>query len=168
MWFSRSTHNAFVFGDFNVHHNDWLNRPCELLLRWLTFRPRSLTVTPKVLLFWIFFFLQTLVFVLQWVSLHWEILIILLVQFPLTFHQTHNGISRFIAWVMTILVLIGTVFVIIWEMFHGKISLNSVVLLLLVTLASGFRLELIYISLIVSIRSSFTHLLGFQLLVLLP
>ena len=34
--------------------------------------------------------------------------------------------------------------------------------------ASGFRLELMYISLIVSIRSSLTHLHGFQLLVLLP
>ena len=33
---------------------------------------------------------------------------------------------------MTILVLIGTVFVIIWEMFHGMISLNLVLLLLLV------------------------------------
>ena len=33
---------------------------------------------------------------------------------------------------------------------------------------SGFRLELMYISLIESIRSSFTHLHGIQLLVLLP
>ena len=37
-------------------------------------------------------FLLTLVFVLQQLSLHWEILIILLSQFPLTFHQIHNGI----------------------------------------------------------------------------
>ena len=33
---------------------------------------------------------------------------------------------------------------------------------------SGFRLELMYISLIESIRSSLTHLHGFQLFVLLP
>ena len=33
---------------------------------------------------------------------------------------------------------------------------------------SGFRLELMYISLIENIRSSLTHLHGFQLLVLLP
>ena len=39
-------------------------------------------------------------------------------------------------------------------MFHGRISLNSVLLLLLVNFVSGFRLELMYISLIVSIRSS--------------
>ena len=44
--------------------------------------------------------------------------------------------------------------------FHGKISL-ILVLLLLVNFVSGFRLELMYITLIVSIRSSLTHLHGF-------
>ena len=39
-----------------------------------------------------------------------------LLQFPLTFHQTKNGMLRFIAYFMTILVLIRMVFVIIWEM----------------------------------------------------
>ena len=38
----------------------------------------------------------------------------------------------FIVWLMTILVLIGMVFVIIWEMFHRRIPLNSWLLLLLV------------------------------------
>ena len=42
-----------------------------------------------------------LVFVLQWLSLHWEILIMLLSQFPLTFQYTQNRIPRFIAWLMT-------------------------------------------------------------------
>ena len=56
---------------------------------------------------------------------------------------------------------------IIREMFHGSITLNSV-LLLLMTFVSGFRLELMYISHIISIKSNFTHLHGFQLLVLLP
>ena len=65
---------------------------------------------------------------------------------------------------MTILVLIWTVLVIIWEMFHGRISLNSVLLLLLRNFVSGCRLELMYISLIVSIRSDLTDLHGFQLL----
>ena len=37
-----------------------------------------------------------------------------------------------------------------------------------VNFVSGFRLELMYISLIVSIRSNLTHLHGFQQLVLLP
>ena len=42
------------------------------------------------------------------------------------------------------------------------------VLLLLVSLVSGFRLELMYISLIIRIRSSLIHFHGFQLLVLQP
>ena len=83
----------FVFGDFNVHHKDWLiysvgtDRPCELcynfstLLRWLTFLLGSLAVTLAVLLFWIYFFLLTLLFVLQGLYLQWEILILLLSQF---------------------------------------------------------------------------------------
>ena len=52
------------------------------------------------------------------------------------------------------------------EMFHGRISLNSVPLLLLVNFVSGFRLKLMYIFLIVSIRSNLSHLHGFQELVL--
>ena len=48
---------------------------------------------------------------------------------------------HFIAELMTILVLIGMVFVIIWEIFHGRISLNSK-LLLLVSFASGLRLTI--------------------------
>ena len=55
-----------------------------------------------------------------------------------------------------LLVLIGSIFVIIWEMFHERISLNLVLLLLLVNLVTGFRLELMYISLMVSIRSNLT------------
>ena len=78
-----------------------------------------------------------LVFVLQWLSLHREILIMLLSQFPSTFHQIPNGMLRFIAKLMTILVLIGTIFMILWEMFHGRISLNSVLLLLIVNFVSG-------------------------------
>ena len=38
-----------------------------------------------------------LVFVLQWFSLHWEILI-KLSQFPLTFQQTHNRTFHSIAY----------------------------------------------------------------------
>ena len=65
-------------------------------------------------------------------------------------------------------VLIETVLVIIWEMFHRMISLNSMLLLLLVNFASEFRLELMYISLIERIRLSLTHLHAFQQLLLLP
>ena len=113
-------------------------------------------------------FLLMQVFVLQWLSLYWEILIILLSQFPLTFHHIHNRMPYFIALLMTILLLIGTVFMIIREMFHGRISLNSMLLLLPLNFVSGFSLEMMYISLIGSIRSNLTHLHGFQLLGLLP
>ena len=58
--------------------------------------------------------------------------------------------------------------VIIWEMFHGRISLSLMLLLLLVNFVSRFRLEMMHISLIEKIRSSLTHLRGFQLLALLP
>ena len=99
--------NVFVFGDFNVHHQDWLTYSGETLdlvnsaviflslttlLRWL-----SQTVILTVLLFWIYLFLLMLVFVLQRLSLHSEILIMLLSQFPLTYHHIHNGMSRFSA-----------------------------------------------------------------------
>ena len=121
------------------------------LLRRLTFLLASQTLILTVLLCWISFFLLMLVFVLQWLSLKWEILFVLLSQFPLTFHHIHNGMPRFIALLMNILVLIRMVFVIIWEIFHGWISLNSVLLLLLVNFVSGFRLErIIYPSLKVS------------------
>ena len=114
------------------------------------------------------FFLLTLVFVLQRLSLHWEIVIRLLAQFPLTFDHIRNRMPCFIAELMTIFVLIGMVFVTISEIFQGGISLNSVLLLLLFNFVSGFRLELINLSLIQNIRSSFTHLHAFQLLLLLP
>ena len=50
-------------------------------------------------------------------------------------------------------------------MFHRRISLTSVLLQLLGSgwNIKGFRLELIHISLIEDIRSSLTHLHGFQL-----
>ena len=68
---------------------------------------------------------------------------------------------------MTIVVLTRMVFMIIWEGFHGMISLNSVLLLLLVKFMSGFRLELNCKPPIISIRSSLIILPCFQLLVLL-
>ena len=64
-------------------------------------------------------------------------------------------------------VLIRTVFVIIWEMFRGTISLNSVLPLLVLNFVRWSRWELMYISLIVSMRLSLIHSYGFQLVVLL-
>ena len=60
------------------------------LPRWPTFLLGLQTVIPIVLLLWIYFFLLTLEFALKWLSLHWEILIVLLS------HQIYNGMSCFI------------------------------------------------------------------------
>ena len=92
-------------------------------------------------------FLMALRYVLHWISM--RILIILLFELPLTFLQTQKGIPLFITKLMTILVLIGLVFVIMWEMFHGMTSLNSMLLRLLLNSMSRSRLELMNLSLIV-------------------
>ena len=78
-----SSATFFAFGDFRAHHKDWLTYlggtdwPGELchnfsvsndLTQMVNFLLGSLTVTLTVLLFWIFFFHLTLVFVLQWFS----------------------------------------------------------------------------------------------------
>ena len=62
------------------------------LLRWLTFLLGSQTVNLIILLFWIYLFLLTLVFVLQWlpsIGKFWSCCC-------LSFHQIHNGMPRFI------------------------------------------------------------------------
>ena len=61
------------------------------------------------------------------VSLHWETLI-MLSQFPLTFRQTQNSMPQqdapFYRIAYDYLRAEFMVFVIIWEMFHGRISLE--------------------------------------------
>ena len=91
--------NVFVCGDFNAHYKDWLtysgetDRPGELcynfsissdlthMVNFPTCIPDCGSHSPALL----DLFLLMLVFVLQWLSLHGEILIMLLSQFPLTF-----------------------------------------------------------------------------------
>ena len=93
-----------VLGDFNVHHTEWLTYyggtviflSQMTLLKWLTFLLGSLTVTLTVLLFWIYLFFLTIVFVLQWLSLRSEILIILLSQFSFSFLQTQKTETPFL------------------------------------------------------------------------
>ena len=74
----------------------------KTLPRWTNFLLKSLTVTLTVLLCWISFFLLTLLFVFQWLSLNWEILIMLLSQFPLFFLQTQREMPLFIEELMTV------------------------------------------------------------------
>ena len=69
----------------------------------------------------------------------------LLSQIRLTFYDLYSGMPCFIALLMTIFVLFGMGFINIGEISHGRISLSSVLLLLLVSFVSWFKLELIYI-----------------------
>ena len=77
--------NAFFFGDFDVHHKDWLTYSGGIdrlvnyviiflsqvtLLKCLTFLLGSQTVILTVVLFWIYLFLLALVFIVQSLSLH--------------------------------------------------------------------------------------------------
>ena len=93
--------NVYVFGELTsiirtglailVELIDLVNSVTVFLsqmtfLRWLTFLLGSHTVTLIVLLSLISFFFLTLVFVLQWFCLHWEVVIMLVSKFLLTFH----------------------------------------------------------------------------------
>ena len=128
--------NVFLFGDFDVHHKHWLtysgrtDKYAELcynfsisndLTQMVNFPTQIPECDSHSMLFWIHLFLLTLVFALQWLSLHWETLIMMLSQLPLTFHQIYYGTPHFIALLITILALIGTVSVIIQEVFNGRI-----------------------------------------------
>ena len=103
--------NVFVFGDFNVHHKDWLtyscgtDRPGELcynfyisndLTRMVNFPTRipDCDSHSSTLLESFLSSDASICFIMA--SLRWEILI-MLSQFPLTFCQTQNGMPCFIA-----------------------------------------------------------------------
>ena len=111
---------------FNIYHNDclpvlveqidlvnsviiFLSQTILLMVNFLTWIPDCNFHSPALLDISV---LLTLIFVLQWFSLDWEIPIMLLSQFPLTF-QTHKGVPHFITWLMTILMPLGTVFLMI-------------------------------------------------------
>ena len=91
--------DVFAFGVFNVHHKDWLTysdrtgKPDELcynfsISKYLTQMVKFPTRIPDCdsqSLALLDLFILMLVFALQWLSLHWEILIMLLCHFPLAF-----------------------------------------------------------------------------------
>ena len=86
--------NAFVFGDLtSIIRTALDSNELTQMDNFPTRIPDCDSHSPALLNF----FLLTLVFVLQWLSLHWEILIMSLSQFPLTLHQIHNGMPCFIA-----------------------------------------------------------------------
>ena len=69
------------------------------------------------------------------------------ISVSIDFPSNSQGMPCFNTYLMTILVLIGVAFIIILEMFHGRMFLILVLLQLLVNFVNGFRLELMYISL---------------------
>ena len=101
--------NVFVFGNFSIHQKDWLtcfggtNRPGELCYNSAISNDLNQMVSFPTLIPECFsqacsfgFISSDTVFVQQWLSLHHEILI-MLSQFPLTFHETWNKVPCFIA-----------------------------------------------------------------------
>ena len=111
----------------------------NLVNSWTYFLLGSLTLTPTVLLYWIYLFLLVLVFVRQQFFLHWKILIMLLSQFPSTFCHTQNRMLHCIVYDWPCAD---------WDCFHdilemllGRKSLNSVFMLLLENFVSGLKLE---------------------------
>ena len=123
----------FVFGDFNIHHKDWLtysggtDRPGELccdsvaisndLTEMVNFPTRITCCDSQSYSFrFISFFWPWYLFYKAFPSR--EILIMLLNQFPLTFFEPKRD-ALFIKQLMTILVMLGLVFMTIWEIYHG-------------------------------------------------
>ena len=109
LWINPSA-DVFVFGDFNVHHKDWItysggtDRSGEFcynfsisndltqMVNFPTWIPDCYFHSPLLDLY----FFLTLIFVLQGLSLYWKILVMLLSQSPFTFHHIHNRMPRFI------------------------------------------------------------------------
>ena len=175
--------NVFVFGDLNVHHKDWLiysvatDRPGELcynfsisnnltqMVKFSTRIPVCDSHSPALLDFFLSSdasICSTMTFPPFRISDH--VVVSVSIDFPtnskrdapfyrITYDYScadRDGLHDHFRDVL-------------WD---DIFKLNAPALL--VNFVSGFRLELMYISLIVSIRSNLTHLHGFQLLVLLP
>ena len=110
--------NVFVFGDFNVHHKDWLtysggtDRPGELCYNFsisnditqiVDFPTRIPVCDSRSSALLIYFFLLMLVFVLQWLSFFWEtdhVVVSVSIDFPINskqdtpFHRMAYDYSR--------------------------------------------------------------------------
>ena len=131
--------NVFVFGDFILHHKDSLtysggtDRPGELccdsvaisndLTEMVNFPTRITCCDSQSYSFrFISFFWPWYLFYKAFPSR--EILIMLLNQFPLTFFEPKRD-ALFIKQLMTILVMLGLVFMTIWEIYHGIFTFRA-------------------------------------------
>ena len=132
-------------------------------LSWLTFLLRSLTMTLTVLLFWIYFFSSDAIIcsTLAFPTLGNPDHVVVSVSIDFQSNSNQDSLFHGIAYSYSCAD---------WDSLCDNLRdvpwWISVLLLLLVNFVSGFRLELISLSLI-GIRSSI-HLNGFQLHVLLP
>ena len=120
--------NVFVFGNFNVHYKDWLaysgetDRPGEFCYHFFYFKRPSQPINFPIwipgcdshnpALLNVFLFSDPSICYTPCHFLHWKIMV-MLSQFPLAFFQTQKGMSLLIKQLVTILVVIGTIFVII-------------------------------------------------------
>ena len=117
-----------------------------------------------IILFWIYFFLLTLVFVLKWLSSIVKFWSCCCLSFHWLSAKLKMGCPISLHWLF--LCWLGQSSWSLRDVPREDI-LISVLLLLLVNFVSGFRLELMHTLLIISIRSNLAYLHGFQLLVLL-
>ena len=133
-------------------------------LTWLTFLLEFLAVAIAVLIFWIYFFWSLYLFCNDFPSIgkFWPCCCLsfnwLFIEFKMECLASLHSLWLFSYWLRQSS----------WS--FEKCSMgtaSAVLLLLLVNFVNGFRLELMLISLIVSIKSSLTHLHDFLLLVLL-
>ena len=177
--------NAFVFGDFNIHHKDWItnsggtdgsdelcynfsiSNDLTQMVNFPTWIPDRDSHSPALL---DFFFssdasiCSTVTFPPLGNSDH--IAVSVYIDFPSNSQQ--DAPFHCIAYDYSRADWNGLPDHLRDAPWERRISLSLVLLLLPVNFVSGFRLELKYISLIENIRSSLAHLHGFQLLVLLP
>lgn len=84
------------------------------------------------LVFWVYSYILTIVFVLQWSSLHHIILIKTIALVSLDFSSNSKRDAIFHLKSLIIFVLVQMTFVFSWKMFPGRISLMYLLLLLLV------------------------------------
>ena len=162
--------NDFVFGDFNVHHKDWLthsrgtDRPGELCYNFpipndftqmVNFPTRipdwdsHSTALLDLILSSDAGICSTMAFLPLGNSHH-----VVSVSTELLSNSQQDAPFHHIAYDYSCADWDG-----LGRMFHGRISLRLLLVLLLVNFVSGFSLELMYISLIENI--SLTHLHGF-------
>ena len=177
--------NVFIFGDFNIDHKGWLtysggtDRPGEFWYNfsisndhtWMVKFPTSIHDSDSHGSALLGLYISSNTIICSTMSFlplgnSNQVVVSVSIDVPLNskldvpFHHIAHDNSH-VYWITLDHLTLLIIFVIIWEMFHGRISLNSVPLLLLVNFVSGFMLELIYISLIVSVSSSLNNLLGF-------